>query len=339
MSELQTATGTSGTTGTISAWIDGAKDIFAHIIISLIALAVMWTGVKAAVSHDAITKAAFEPFAKFGESVGNFVQHIPSYLPTPHPAFQALTPGGMTAMANALNQKVNTEKAEQAKSMAEILSDPSLMKFSSDLAAAGDDVKKHADIIREAGEKIGTLNGFKDSQPKLVWAIDALKNATFDSQNSERNRNLQDQAGKLAIQLENAKDLAAVQKILSDNTELVAEIKRIDPGGAGDIINSFQKASWASVSNNSSAFTPTIIKSTGKISGDNTIETVTFNNGTATISGNFTPAQIEAIRSKKSSLSSPDVSVQKKALWELGFTVDDSEVNSFARGLITKAGV
>lgn len=113
--------------------IDGAKglkdateDIFAHIILSIIALAIIWMGVKAAVSYDEVTKMAFEPFAKFGDSVGNFVQHIPSYLPTPHPAFKALTPGGMEAMANVLQTKINTEKQESSRTLEEIVKNPSL---------------------------------------------------------------------------------------------------------------------------------------------------------------------------------------------------------------------
>jgi hypothetical protein len=106
--------------------VDGLNDIFAHIILSLIALAVMWMGVKAAVAHDEVTKAAFAPFEKFGNSVGNFVQHIPSYLPTPHPAFAAFTPGGMEAMAQVLQTKINNEKQERVKTLEEIVKDPSL---------------------------------------------------------------------------------------------------------------------------------------------------------------------------------------------------------------------
>jgi len=61
----------------------------------MMALVFMFIGVKAAAEYDAVTKAAFAPFAKLGESVGNFVAHSPSYLPLPHPAFAALTPTGM----------------------------------------------------------------------------------------------------------------------------------------------------------------------------------------------------------------------------------------------------
>lgn len=64
----------------------------------------MWVGVKAAVSYDEVTSKAFAPFAKLGDSVGNFVQNIPSYLPTPHPAFAALTPGGVTAATSTFNK-------------------------------------------------------------------------------------------------------------------------------------------------------------------------------------------------------------------------------------------
>ncbi len=104
-------------------------DIFAHIILSLIALAVMWMGVKAAVSYDEVTKMAFEPFRKFGDSVGNFVQNIPSYLPTPHPAFAALNPATYTSAAKALSTNVLEHQDSHNKSLAEMF-DPQARAFS-----------------------------------------------------------------------------------------------------------------------------------------------------------------------------------------------------------------
>lgn len=100
---------------------EAGSDIFAHIILSLIALAVMWMGVKAAVSYDEVTKKAFEPFAKFGDSVGNFVQHIPSYLPTPHPAFAALNPASFDAVANAINKNVVETQSFKNKDLEDLL--------------------------------------------------------------------------------------------------------------------------------------------------------------------------------------------------------------------------
>lgn len=98
------------------------SDIFAHIILSLIALAVMWMGVKAAVSYDEVTKMAFEPFRKFGDSVGNFVQNIPSYLPTPHPAFAAFNPETYTALAGGIQKNViNQVNSAQQRTLADTL--------------------------------------------------------------------------------------------------------------------------------------------------------------------------------------------------------------------------
>lgn len=48
--------------GALGGAVDSVEDIFAHIIITMIALAVIWTGVQAAVQHDAVTSAAFKPF-------------------------------------------------------------------------------------------------------------------------------------------------------------------------------------------------------------------------------------------------------------------------------------
>lgn len=85
-------------------------DIFAHIILSIIAIAVMWMGVKAAVSYDEVTQKAFAPFAKLGDSVGNFVQNIPSYLPTPHPGLAAMTPAGVNAISSGMDRKTEEQK-------------------------------------------------------------------------------------------------------------------------------------------------------------------------------------------------------------------------------------
>ncbi len=101
--------------------MDGLNDIFAHIILSLIALAVMWMGVKAAVAHDEVTKAAFAPFEKFGNSVGNFVQHIPSYLPTPHPAFAAFNPATFDSAAKIMNKKVEEKVTDHRNALDDML--------------------------------------------------------------------------------------------------------------------------------------------------------------------------------------------------------------------------
>lgn len=111
-----------GATGVANGVTGAFSDIFAHIILSLIALAVMWMGVKAAVSYDEVTKAAFAPFEKFGNSVGNFVQNIPSYLPTPHPAFAAFNPATYDALATGLNKGVDSKVAESRNSLADMIS-------------------------------------------------------------------------------------------------------------------------------------------------------------------------------------------------------------------------
>lgn len=92
-------------------------DIFAHIILSIIAIAVMWMGVKAAVSYDEVTQKAFAPFAKLGDSVGNFVQNIPSYLPTPHPGVAAAMgmPSALNAFSSGINKSVEEQKNYQTQ--------------------------------------------------------------------------------------------------------------------------------------------------------------------------------------------------------------------------------
>lgn len=87
----------------------------------MLALVFMFMGVKAAAEYDAVTKAAFKPFADLGASVGNFVAHSPSYLPLPHPAFAAFTPTGAAGISSFLNNKIAREKDEDRKSISDIL--------------------------------------------------------------------------------------------------------------------------------------------------------------------------------------------------------------------------
>jgi hypothetical protein len=50
-------------------------------------------GIKSAVNYDDVTRVAFEPFAKLGDSVQHFAMELPSHLPLPHPAFALATQG------------------------------------------------------------------------------------------------------------------------------------------------------------------------------------------------------------------------------------------------------
>ena len=77
-----------------------------------------------AVQYDEVTRAAFAPFAKLGESAGNFIAHSPSYLPLPHPAFAALTPEGIAGITTFMSNKVAREKAQTSKTMEQMMSNP-----------------------------------------------------------------------------------------------------------------------------------------------------------------------------------------------------------------------
>lgn len=43
---------------------DALTDVFAHGILSIMGLVIIWAGIKAAVNCDTITETAFKPFAK-----------------------------------------------------------------------------------------------------------------------------------------------------------------------------------------------------------------------------------------------------------------------------------
>lgn len=107
--------------GGAQALAEWGRDIFAHIILSLISLGILWMGIKAAVSSDEVTKMAFEPFKKFGDTVGNFVQQAPSLLPTPHPSFAAFDPATWSAAAKMWNKILQEKESERQNALTDIL--------------------------------------------------------------------------------------------------------------------------------------------------------------------------------------------------------------------------
>jgi hypothetical protein len=118
----------AGNASIASAWgataglIGGVEDIFAHIILTMLALVFMFMWVSVAAKYDDVTKAAFAPFEKLWNSVGNFVAHSPSYLPLPHPAFAALTnPAALENIARSINTSVTNRDAQIGKSMSDMM--------------------------------------------------------------------------------------------------------------------------------------------------------------------------------------------------------------------------
>ena len=225
--------GDSATNSAIGAGqgvVDSVESVFAHIILTLIALVVIWVGVKTAVSYDEVTRVAFEPFAKMGESVQHFVSHIPSYIPTPHPAFKALTPAGMGIASEALNKV--TEKFDEkfihgpAKSLWELLSSPGVREWVAKLDEAGNDLNKAATALNEIprSQLLGT-----NLLPRMVDKFtDALEVAASKASGPEKDRIL-----KLSAEIKkNRTDQSALNDILSlqQNKETLAIAKTKDAG-------------------------------------------------------------------------------------------------------------
>jgi hypothetical protein len=131
----------------------------------------MWMGVKAAVDYDDVTKKAFAPFASFGSSVGKAVQNIPSYLPTPHPAFAAFNPATFDALATGINKNVNeTVEASRSKNLAEIFGSDGI----NSLNQAASNLNGSAESIKTVTERFASLPA---GERDLVKSFDPLKQA------------------------------------------------------------------------------------------------------------------------------------------------------------------
>lgn len=134
----------------------------------------MWMGVKAAVAYDEVTQKAFAPFAKFGDSVGNMVQNIPSYLPTPHPAMAALTPGGVTAMAGGINKNVTDRiNYKDQKTTADILGN----NETGEIKGLAENTKSVNGMTRYIDKLGGMQGGNKDSIASYESLKKTMENA------------------------------------------------------------------------------------------------------------------------------------------------------------------
>lgn len=55
--------------------------LMGYLIINLLALAVLWMSVMAALRSNEVTKGAVDPIAKFGDSIGELMKSMPKYVP------------------------------------------------------------------------------------------------------------------------------------------------------------------------------------------------------------------------------------------------------------------
>jgi len=214
---IDSSTATSIATGSAAGAISSVEDIFAHIILTMMALVFMFMGVKVAANYDPVTEAAFKPFAQLGESVGNFVAHSPSYLPLPHPAFAALTPSGMKWLATAINTKVSQEEAKIGRTMQEMLWDRSLMWLKASLdsnSGSVDDLNQKVRQLNERGEKILQTTTVASSIPHVIGEIQKFAEEGGVAMTEQQKR-----------QLQSITDTSTAQEFFSNNTELLRSMQ------------------------------------------------------------------------------------------------------------------
>lgn len=180
----------------------------------------MWMGVKVAVSHDEVTKAAFAPFEKFGNSVGNFVQHIPSYLPTPHPVFAAFNPATFDAVATGINKNVDSTVSESRTKLADMIngSDGKLSAAISGLASGANSFN---DAVNRFSEKL--TKSPEKAQEILKKGLEKV-DATIAANNPDRAKF---EAFKKAVDNSDPKE---IKTVLETHSDVVA---KLDSGALG----------------------------------------------------------------------------------------------------------
>ncbi|MDD2486818.1 MAG: hypothetical protein PHS92_00400 [Candidatus Gracilibacteria bacterium] len=71
----------SGTNGVFGDVMDVTKGMISNIIISFLALVILWMAVMAALKANEITGKAIAPIAEFGNSIGKLAMDAPKYIP------------------------------------------------------------------------------------------------------------------------------------------------------------------------------------------------------------------------------------------------------------------
>jgi hypothetical protein len=191
-------------------------DIFAHIILSIIAIAVMWMGVKAAVSYDEVTRKAFAPFAKFGDSVGNFVQNIPSYLPTPHPAFAAFNPATYRGIGTAMDKNLDSTIANNNKSMADQISWSARAAERSSEETINSQ-KTFRSFLKDIKPLTSEQDKFKQAQTTTLSLLDQSESSVPEADKAE--------FGKFREALKNATQGSDLEEALKDHTNAIQKLE------------------------------------------------------------------------------------------------------------------
>lgn len=189
--------------GALGGAVDSVEDIFAHLIITMIALAIIWTGVKAAVEYDEVTKIAFKPFAQLGESTVKMIQQVPSMIPLPHPALAALTPWGAKAISQGINTGLANAEATRAKDLMSVLQNPGQAEAARALESGA---TTFSEAAKKFGEDVLTDNGVRRG---IVADLGRVI------------KNVKDEAtkGDLETELRNAKDDPVKIKAVADKLE------------------------------------------------------------------------------------------------------------------------
>ena len=200
----------SGTSalGAAGGAVDSVEDIFAHIIITMIALAIIWVGVQTAVSYDKVTEKAFAPFAALGDSTVKMIQSVPSMIPLPHPALAAFTPQGVKAISQGINTGLASAEANKAKDLLSVLQNPG------DFGAANEIRNGSANTV-DALDKLGNRLLDNNNRPAVVDRLKTIAGGIGDEAVRE----------KLLKKLDKAKDAAAIKTVAAEIRAAVGEGK------------------------------------------------------------------------------------------------------------------
>ncbi|MDD5197356.1 MAG: hypothetical protein PHN60_00685 [Candidatus Gracilibacteria bacterium] len=204
--------------------LDIGKGVIGTIIVNVLALAILWMAVMAALGASKITEAAVQPIKGFGDEIGKLAMKAPQYVPIPLPSKdgkdRSLTMAGVGAMGGSISSAISSAATKGGMEFGQT--------FGNSMASAmGLEVNKTAGILKALEND--AINHNKTPDTKAQYIARNFETGKLD-------------AGGYAKDTISRHQLATNFEKVGIDTKLVEELKKAnDEPKIGEVLHKIDK--------------------------------------------------------------------------------------------------